>query len=76
MYAFLSRSAQVSLPDFAVIHPYFKLDWIEEHWGAEEEQQEEIRKGNVDAKNWLREAERIVESAVSLPFYVICVLFI
>lgn len=72
--AYFSQYSSVSLPLILVIHPYFKLDWIDEHWGGAKEQQEEILKGNVHAKNWLKEAERIVETAVSLPFFVYLVL--
>jgi len=38
-------------------------------WGGEEEQIAEINASNPDAKNWQREAERIVEATVGLiPF--------
>ncbi|KAE9387347.1 hypothetical protein BT96DRAFT_768094, partial [Gymnopus androsaceus JB14] len=44
------------------IHPYYKLHWIELHWGGAEAQQAEFDKGNYDAKNWVDEAEKIVEA--------------
>ena len=33
-------------------------------WGGEKEQQEEIAKGNLDAKNWQAEARKVVEDMV------------
>ncbi|RPD73175.1 hypothetical protein L226DRAFT_438021, partial [Lentinus tigrinus ALCF2SS1-7] len=44
--------------------PYYKLDYIEQKWGGEAEQQAEIRAGNPDAKNWTAEARKVVENAV------------
>lgn len=50
----------------AVIHPYYKLRYIAQQWGAEKEQAEEIAKGCADAKNWLHEAEVVVKKTVSM----------
>ncbi|KAM6489938.1 hypothetical protein JOM56_014517, partial [Amanita muscaria] len=47
------------------IHPYFKLDYFEHHWGGEKEQQEEIRNGNFYAKNWQDEAHKVLERTAS-----------
>ena len=33
-------------------------------WGGVEEQQEERRKGNIEAKNWQDEAQQILEETV------------
>jgi hypothetical protein len=52
-----------------VIHPYYKLHWIELHWGGAEAQEAEIAAGNYDAKNWVDEAERIVEAKVRYHFF-------
>ncbi|KAJ3714782.1 hypothetical protein C8R42DRAFT_590961, partial [Lentinula raphanica] len=55
------------------IHPYYKLHWIEHNWGGAEAQQAEILAGNSDAKNWIDEAEKIVEKTVRaltlIPLY-------
>jgi len=34
-------------------------------WGGAEEQAEEIRAGNMNAKNWQDEAQKILETTVS-----------
>ncbi|KAM6500774.1 hypothetical protein JOM56_003788, partial [Amanita muscaria] len=47
-----------------VLHPYFKLTYIKLAWGGAEEQEAEIAKGNIDAKNWQDEALRVVETTV------------
>lgn len=51
---------------YTVLHPYFKLHYIELAWGGEKEQEKEIAAGNRHAKNWYKEAEKIVKSAVKL----------
>src|ERR1700733_8862397 len=50
---------------YTVLHPYFKLHYIELAWGREKEQEKEIAAGNPHAKNWYKEVEKIVKSAVS-----------
>ena len=50
-----------------MLHPYFKLDYIEHAWGGEEEQATEIDAGDLRAKNWKAEARRIVEQTVFCP---------
>lgn len=47
-----------------VIHPYFKLDWITDHWGGPEEQAREIAEGNKKAKNWQAEGMKVAETMV------------
>ena len=47
-----------------VLHPYFKMDYIEHEWGGAEEQAKEIAEGNPFAINWHQEAMDIVEAAV------------
>ena len=51
-----------------VVHPYYKLDYIESQWGGNKEQEEERAAGNSDAKDWVYEARKIVESTVRI-FY-------
>ena len=34
-------------------------------WGGAEEQAEEIQAGNIDAKNWQDEVQKILETTVS-----------
>jgi hypothetical protein len=50
--------------DILVLHPYFKLAYIKMAWGGAEEQAEERRKGDKDAKNWQDEAQQILEKTV------------
>ena len=50
-----------------LLHPYYKLNYIEMAWGGAAEQAEEIRAGNKHAKNWQDEAQKIVEAAVHYP---------
>jgi hypothetical protein len=45
-------------------HPYFKLDYFEHEWGGADEQEEEIRNGNPNAKNWQEEARKVLVKAV------------
>jgi hypothetical protein len=49
---------------FTVIHPYYKLHYIEMVWGGEKEQAAEIAVGNPFAKNWQQEAWKIIEETV------------
>lgn len=58
------------LTSYPVIHPYYKLHWIELHWGGAETQAAEIAMGNLNAKNWVDEAEKIVEAKVCVPLRV------
>ncbi|GLB39419.1 hypothetical protein LshimejAT787_0605810 [Lyophyllum shimeji] len=46
------------------LHPYYKLAYIEHAWGGENEQQDAIAKGDLDAKNWQDEAQQIVENTM------------
>jgi hypothetical protein len=49
-----------------VLHPYYKLDYIEMAWGGAKEQAEEHAAGNLDAKDWQDEARKVVEQTVSI----------
>jgi hypothetical protein len=49
----------------AVLHPYYKLDFIKLTWGGAEGQARERAAGNPDAKNWQDEAWKVIESVVS-----------
>ena len=44
-----------------MLHPYYKLDYIEMAWGGAKEQEEERAAGNPNAKNWHNEALKILE---------------
>jgi hypothetical protein len=48
-----------------VLHPYYKLDYVEMSWGGADEQTIEYEKGNINAKNWKDEACKLVEKMVS-----------
>jgi hypothetical protein len=37
-------------------------------WGGPKEQQEEIAKGNLDAKDWQAEARKVIEDMVRFVF--------
>lgn len=52
------------LTSSTVIHSYYKLNWIELHWGGANEQAEAIQRGKKGARNWLDEAEELVETVV------------
>ena len=60
-----------------MLHPYYKLDYIEMAWGGADEQKKEIKDGNPHAKNWQDEAQKVVEGAVilGLPYRVCCAMF-
>jgi hypothetical protein len=47
-----------------VLHPYYKLAYIKMAWGGPEEQEAEIKAGNIHAKDWQDEARKIVEKTV------------
>lgn len=52
-----------------VLHPYYKLNYIEMAWGGAKEQAEEIEAGNESAIDWQDEARQVVERVVShIPF--------
>jgi hypothetical protein len=61
-----SFTSELILPcKTAALHPYYKLEYIKMAWGGAEEQAEEIDAGNLDAKNWQDEAQKILETTVS-----------
>ncbi len=55
-----------------VTHPYFKLDYIQQHWGGQEEYLAELAEGNPDARNWQAYAREVVEQTVSDTVFAIC----
>ncbi len=48
-----------------VLHPYYKLAYIEQMWGGEDEYQDDLAAGLPGARNWQAYANEIVEKAVS-----------
>ncbi|GLB37207.1 putative hAT family C-terminal dimerisation region [Lyophyllum shimeji] len=48
-----------------VLHPYYKLEYIRMAWGGAKEQQEEIKAGNKNARNWHAEAQDLVEATMA-----------
>jgi hypothetical protein len=53
-----------------VLHPYYKLAYINLAWGGTEEQAAEKAAGNQFAKNWQDKAQKILETEVIvLRFY-------
>lgn len=47
-----------------VLHPYYKLAYIKVAWGGAEEQAAEKAAGNLYAKNWQDEAQKVLETEV------------
>jgi len=47
-----------------VLYPYFKLSYIKLAWGGPQEQKDEREAGNLFAKNWQDEAQKILENVV------------
>ena len=47
-----------------MIHPYFKLNYIEYMWGGKDEQEAAWKAGDCNAKNWQDEVMKIVEAMV------------
>nr|VWO96606.1 C2H2-type domain-containing protein [Ganoderma boninense] len=47
-----------------LLHPYYKLRYIEKKWGGHAEQQAEIAAGNFDAINWIEHAREVVNTAM------------
>ena len=47
-----------------VLHPYYKLLYIEMAWGGAEEQKLECEAGNPNAKDWHDEATKIIEKTM------------
>ena len=48
-----------------VLHPYYKLRYIEKKWGRVAEQDAQIAAGNPNAINWFEHAREVVDAAVS-----------
>ena len=65
----LSKYYQLIFYLKAVLHPYYKLDYIKLKWGGAKEQEEERERGNLDAKNWQYEARNILENTVSIQLH-------
>ncbi|KAG6904233.1 hypothetical protein DXG01_009264, partial [Tephrocybe rancida] len=61
-YLFLDQKPAFVLA--LLLHPYFKLNYIEMAWGGAKEQEAERRAGNTNAKNWQDEALKIVENTM------------
>jgi hypothetical protein len=57
---------QLTLRYQIVLHPYYKLTYIEMAWGGAEEQEAEREAGNPDAKNWQDEALKIIEQTMEV----------
>jgi hypothetical protein len=47
-----------------VLHPYYKLTYIEMAWGGPKEQKKEQAAGNPNAKDWRDEALKIIETTM------------
>ena len=53
-----------------MLHPYYKLAYIEENWVGVEEYQAECAAGIPDARNWQEYARQVVDEAVSSYTYI------
>jgi len=49
---------------FTVLHPYYKLAYIELSWRGAEEKEVEIAAGNLDVKDWHDKANKLIENTV------------
>ncbi len=47
-----------------VLHPYFKLWYIEEKWGGENDYQAALANGDPNPRNWQQYARDVVEKAI------------
>ena len=47
-----------------MLHPYYKLTYIEMAWGGAEEQRKAREEGNLNAKDWCDEARQIIEKVM------------
>ena len=47
-----------------MLHPYYKLTYIEMEWGGAEEQRKVQEKGDLNAKDWCDEARQIIEKVM------------
>ncbi|KAH9856303.1 hypothetical protein C2E23DRAFT_702760, partial [Lenzites betulinus] len=47
-----------------LLHPYYKLAYIEQMWGGEDEYQDDLAAGLPGARNWQAYANEIVEKAM------------
>ncbi|KAI1793595.1 hypothetical protein LXA43DRAFT_885568 [Ganoderma leucocontextum] len=47
-----------------LLHPYYKLDYIERQWGGEEEYLEDLATGEPGAWNWKKHAREVVDRAM------------
>jgi hypothetical protein len=57
-----------------VLHPYFKIQYIELAWGGAEEQAKEQASGNQNAKDWQEESLKVIEKAVSLHCFILWIM--
>ena len=64
----LAREAAADLTHI-VLHPYYKLRYIEKKWGGKAEQDAKIAAGNPNAINWIEHAREVVDAAVSVSFH-------
>ena len=55
---------------FTVLHLYYKLAYIKLLWGSAEKKEVDIAAGNLDAKDWYDEANKLIEKTVrsTIPF--------
>ena len=64
MLAYLVSTNDKLIFWWLVLHPYYKLAYIQQNWGGIEEQDVERAAGNQHAINWQDEAEKVLEEAV------------
>lgn len=51
-------------PPHLVLHPYYKLNYIEEQWGGAEEYEADVEAGDPHARDWQKHAREVVDKAV------------
>ena len=48
-----------------MLHPYYKLQYIEDNWGGAEEYARDVAAGVRGARDWVKYARETVDAAVS-----------
>ncbi|KAM5541078.1 hypothetical protein V8D89_005389 [Ganoderma adspersum] len=47
-----------------LLHPYYKLNYIEHQWGSEDEYLADLKAGELNARNWRQYAREVIDRAM------------
>jgi hypothetical protein len=64
LVSFIWTFCDIMLTNYLVLHPYYKLAYVEMAWGGAEEEKTEREAGNLDAKDWHDEALQMVQQTM------------